>query len=369
MIMLQTLRDRVRFDRNEFSGAFGDIGTDFPLIVGMILVCGLDASSVLVLYGALQIFTGLSYGMPMPVQPLKAMAVIVITQKLSADVLYGGGLAIGMVMLLLTVTGAMDWVANAVPRSVVRGIQFGLGLQLAALALKDYVPGSRVRVLHEGEPGEPCAQLWLSAPPASPSQLVRHRDGVCSFGAAPVAVVARQFDSCHAAGCRRPFSEAPRHRAEDQPYLFLYEPGESLFRRRAHVPRLRRHRRPLRFRRAHGRLRGHCRDALRGFRAFLRGWIPPDCGPVSSSRTGRNPAVRGAGADQTGARHGRIRCGLHHRFARGIDCLWRSLRLRDRPGDRGSSCLLAPAQARRLRGITLVPDDPALFLILPLPAG
>src|SRR6266571_5998128 len=138
-MMLPALRDRVRFDRNEFSGAFGDIGTDFPLIVGMILVCGLDATSVLVLYGALQIFTGLSYVMPMPVQPLKAMAVIVITQKLSANVLYGGGLAIGMVMLLLTVTGAMDWVANAVPKSVVRGIQFGLGLQLASLALKDYV--------------------------------------------------------------------------------------------------------------------------------------------------------------------------------------------------------------------------------------
>jgi len=136
----QALRDRVRFDRNEFSGAFGDIGTDFPLIVGMVLVCGLDAASVLILYGALQIFTGLSYGMPMPVQPLKAMAVIVITQKLSANILYGGGLAIGIVMLLLTVTGAMDWVANAVPKSVVRGIQLGLGLQLAALALKDYVP-------------------------------------------------------------------------------------------------------------------------------------------------------------------------------------------------------------------------------------
>ncbi len=139
-MVLPPLRGRVRFDRNEFSGAFGDIGTDFPLIVGMILVCGLDATSVLVLYGALQIFTGLSYGMPMPVQPLKAMAIIVITQKLSANVLYGGGLAIGIMMLLLTVTGAIDWVANAVPKSVVRGIQLGLGLQLTALALKDYVP-------------------------------------------------------------------------------------------------------------------------------------------------------------------------------------------------------------------------------------
>jgi len=140
------LRERVRFDRNELSGAFGDLGTEFPLVAGMILVAGLDAASVLTVYGVMQITTGVVYGMPMPVQPLKAMAVIVITQKLSGSVLYGGGLAIGVVMLLLSVTGLIDVLARAVPKTVVRGIQFGLGLQLASLALKDYVPA-------EGIPG------------------------------------------------------------------------------------------------------------------------------------------------------------------------------------------------------------------------
>ena len=134
------LHKRIRFDRNELSGAFGDIGTDFPLIVGMILVAGLDVTSTLVLFGAMQIFTGLAYGIPMPAEPLKAMAVIVITQKLSGNILYGGGLAIGILMLLFTVTGLIDWLARAVPKSVVRGIQLGLGLQLSLLALKDYVP-------------------------------------------------------------------------------------------------------------------------------------------------------------------------------------------------------------------------------------
>jgi MFS superfamily sulfate permease-like transporter len=134
------LHGRLRFDRNELSGAFGDIGTDFPLLVGMILVAGLDVTSSLVLFGAMQIFTGLFYGIPMPAEPLKAMAVIVITQKVSAGVLYGGGLAIGILMLLLTLTGLIDWLARAVPKVVVRGIQLGLGLQLAQLALKDYVP-------------------------------------------------------------------------------------------------------------------------------------------------------------------------------------------------------------------------------------
>ena len=132
-------RDWIRFDRNELAGAFGDIGTDLPLIVGMILAAGLDSASVLIMFGAMQIFTGLRYGIPMPVQPLKAMAALVIAQKLSGGVLFGGGLVVGIIMLVLTVTGLIEWLARVVPKTVVRGIQFGLGLQLALLALKDYV--------------------------------------------------------------------------------------------------------------------------------------------------------------------------------------------------------------------------------------
>ncbi|MBI3601973.1 MAG: transporter [Candidatus Omnitrophica bacterium] len=133
------VNQRIRFDRNELSGAFGDIGTDFPLIVGMILTAGLDATSVLVMYGLMQMATGLIYQRPMPVQPLKVVAMIVITQKLTGPTLYGGGLAIAFIMLLLTLTRSLDWLARSVPKCVVRGIQAGLGLNLALLALKDYV--------------------------------------------------------------------------------------------------------------------------------------------------------------------------------------------------------------------------------------
>jgi len=141
----------IKFDRNELSGAFGDIGTDFPLIVGMILASGLDVTSVLIMFGAMQLLTGFIYGLPMPVQPLKAVAVLVIAQKLSGNIIYGAGLAIGITMLLLTVTGLVDWLARVIPKSVIRGIQFGLGLKLASIALKNYV-------MVDGIPG-----YWLAA--------------------------------------------------------------------------------------------------------------------------------------------------------------------------------------------------------------
>jgi MFS superfamily sulfate permease-like transporter len=131
---------RVRFDRNELAGSFGDIGTDLPLIVAMIAAAGLDAASVFIVFGLLQILTGVLYGVPMPMQPLKAMAVIVITQEIAGEVLFGAGLAIAVVMLALSLSGALTWLARVIPRSAVRGVQFGLGLSLASLALKDYVP-------------------------------------------------------------------------------------------------------------------------------------------------------------------------------------------------------------------------------------
>lgn len=130
----------IRFDRHELAGSFGDLGTDLPLIVGLIVACGLDATSVLALFGAMQILTGLRYRLPMPVQPLKAAAAIAIAQKVEPGVLYGAGLAIGVVMLALVLSGLVDRLARIVPHAVIRGIQLGLGLQLAGLALRDFVP-------------------------------------------------------------------------------------------------------------------------------------------------------------------------------------------------------------------------------------
>ncbi len=136
------LTDRIKINRNELSGAFGDIGTDLPLIIAMLSVTDLKASSILIIFGVMQIFTSFVYGLPMPVQPLKAVALIVITQKISSAVIFGGGFAIGIIMLLLSVTGLITYLGKIVPKTVIRGIQLGLGLQLCLLSLKEYIPAN-----------------------------------------------------------------------------------------------------------------------------------------------------------------------------------------------------------------------------------
>lgn len=147
---------RLRFDRHELAGAFGDIGTDMPILIALIATCGLDAASVCIVFGAMQILTGIVYGIPMPVQPLKAMAAIMLAQRLGAGTLAGGGLVIGVVMMMLTLSGLLSWLVRVVPKEVVRGIQLGLGATLAWLALGRYV-------LDDGARGLALAAVALAA--------------------------------------------------------------------------------------------------------------------------------------------------------------------------------------------------------------
>lgn len=130
---------KLRFDKQEFSGAFGDIGTDLPLILAMILAADLYVAGALIMFGVMQIATGIIYRMPMPAQPLKAMATLVIAQQIGGNVLLGAGLAIGVVMLILSLTGLLNKIATWIPKAVVRGLQLGLGISLCSLAFKNYI--------------------------------------------------------------------------------------------------------------------------------------------------------------------------------------------------------------------------------------
>jgi len=130
----------IRIDRGEISGAFGDIGTDLPLLTGMILASGMHPASVLTVFGLMQVASAVFYGVPMPLQPLKAVAALVIAGGISAPQVFGAGLSIGLIMLALTATGLLDRLRAVIPKAVIRGIQLGLGFKLALLAFSRYIP-------------------------------------------------------------------------------------------------------------------------------------------------------------------------------------------------------------------------------------
>jgi len=124
------------FNLRELSGSMGDFGTLFPLSIGYIVVCSLNPAGFLVMMGIANIVTGLVYRLPMPIEPMKVLAVAAIAQHWSASMVYASGFAMGVIWLIFALTGVMGWVAKITPISVIRGIQVSLGVILAIEAIK-----------------------------------------------------------------------------------------------------------------------------------------------------------------------------------------------------------------------------------------
>jgi len=124
------LADRLRFDRVEFAGSLGDLGTLLPIVVAMILINKLSPSTVFLSFGLFYLITGYYYRLPVPVQPLKAVGAIAIAYPLliTESVIGASGIIFGVVLLLLSVSGTVNALAKIFTQPVVRGIQLSLGL-------------------------------------------------------------------------------------------------------------------------------------------------------------------------------------------------------------------------------------------------
>jgi len=124
------------FNLRELGGAMGDFGTLFSLAIGYIYVCGLNPSGFLVMMGLANIVTGLVYKLPMPIEPMKVLAIVAIAQHWSPSMVYASGFGMGVIWILFAITGLVEWLAKATPPSVLRGIQTSLGVLLAVEAVK-----------------------------------------------------------------------------------------------------------------------------------------------------------------------------------------------------------------------------------------
>lgn len=118
------------FNSREFSGALGDIGVLLPLAAGLILINGLEAGTVFLTTGLVYLVTGLYFRLPVPVQPLKAMAAIAIAGRASAEELAAGGITVGVVLLILGRTSLAPRLAKAFAPWTIKGVQLGVGLLL-----------------------------------------------------------------------------------------------------------------------------------------------------------------------------------------------------------------------------------------------
>jgi MFS superfamily sulfate permease-like transporter len=126
------VRDRFAFSWAEFSGSLGDLGLFIPLVVAMSSVGSLDLGTILIAAGVMNVATGWFFRQPIPVQPMKAIAAVAITEGLAKGELMASGIVMGAILLALGLTGTIGAIDRWIPRPLVRGIQLGVGLKLAA---------------------------------------------------------------------------------------------------------------------------------------------------------------------------------------------------------------------------------------------
>jgi MFS superfamily sulfate permease-like transporter len=142
----------LKFDRGEWSGAFGDLGTLVPFLLAYITIVGVQPAGMLLAFGIALVVSGLVFRTPFPVQPMKAIGATAATGAaqtavVTPEAVAVAALATGVIWLALGLTGTAERVARWVGRPVIIGITLGLGIAFM-------LEGTRMM----------SANTWLAAP-------------------------------------------------------------------------------------------------------------------------------------------------------------------------------------------------------------
>lgn len=118
------------YDLQELAGAFGDLGTLIPFVIGYITINKMDPVGVLVAFGIFKIFVGLYFKTPVPIQPMKAIGTAAITHpgSITPGAIWASGLFSGLFWLVMGLSGAVSWIAKITSRPIVHGLVLSLGL-------------------------------------------------------------------------------------------------------------------------------------------------------------------------------------------------------------------------------------------------
>lgn len=126
----------LEFNSNEVTGALGDSVTVIPLVVALALLTEISLPHVLLAFGLFQLVWGVVYGLPMSVEPMKALAALAIAGTLTYADLVLAGLILGVVLLTAGVTGTLTRVEKWIGEPVIRGVQFAVALVLFETAFR-----------------------------------------------------------------------------------------------------------------------------------------------------------------------------------------------------------------------------------------
>lgn len=125
---VSTPKTKNLYNKMEWAGAFGDIGTLIPFVVAYITIVKMPPLGLLFMFGIALMASGLYYRTPLPIQPMKAIGAAAIAGGISPAAVYGAGLTTGLFWFVAGATGIIRPIAKLATKPVVRGIMLGLGL-------------------------------------------------------------------------------------------------------------------------------------------------------------------------------------------------------------------------------------------------
>ena len=143
------MKSNYLFNRVEFAGALGDLGTLLPLAIGLILINGLSPTGLFLSVGLFYIFSGMYFGVTVPVQPMKVISAYAITTGMNASQITASGLLMALVLLIIGATGIMGLIGRYIPKSVVRGVQLSTGTLLMIGGVKLMLGTSKFQILNQ----------------------------------------------------------------------------------------------------------------------------------------------------------------------------------------------------------------------------
>jgi SulP family sulfate permease len=135
------------FNRVEFAGALGDLGTLLPLAIGLILINGLSPAGIFLSVGVFYIFSGLYYGVTVPVQPMKVIGAYAIATGMNAAQITASGFLVALVLFIIGLTGLMELIGRYIPKATVRGVQLSTGTLLMVGGVKLMLGTSKFQII------------------------------------------------------------------------------------------------------------------------------------------------------------------------------------------------------------------------------
>lgn len=120
----------------ELLGSFADLGTLLPLLLGLIICNGISAGATLILLGLTYILVGAYYRLPVPVQPMKALAMIAITTGATTGQIRAAAWWMAAILIVFGTTRIADRLSDVFPRFLIHVLQLNLGIMMVRTGTK-----------------------------------------------------------------------------------------------------------------------------------------------------------------------------------------------------------------------------------------